>query len=425
MMKIELKVALRYIVTKRSFHFISVITFMSLIGITVGVAALISVLSIFNGFQDLTKEQFIGFDPHIRIAPNKGAWIKVSDSLINEIKNIPQVKLLTKTIMGRVVGINDTELQVFSLVSIPSDNIDFLEGVRKTTVFGNFSLKTKDGFPAIVLGNALADRLRVLPGDTIKLVSPKMIEQSIVGFQRQREVRAVLTGIFNSNIKDYDIMYGFASDTLGKLMLNPKVGNISSIDIKLNDIEDLEKVKDIISKMFLPGVQTSSQGLNPEQNNYKVQSWQDLNTDLFNIMRFERLATFSILSIIILLAVFNVLVSLSMTVVEKRQDIGILKAMGASTRTIRNIFLWEGLIIGIVSTFTGTALGLFVCWGQITFKWFRIDSNKFIIDAIPVSINPEDVIIVALFSLFLTSIATIYPAYRAASTQVIEAIRTG
>jgi lipoprotein-releasing system permease protein len=411
-MSIELKIALRYIVTKRSFHFISVITFLSLIGITVGVAALITVLSIFNGFQDLTKSQFIGFDPHIKIVPEKGAWIKVTDSLVDKLESIPKIKIVTKSISGRVVGINNTELQVFSIVSIPKDKVDFLSGVRKTTIFGDFSIQTKDGFPAIVMGNALADRLRVLPGDTIKLVSPKMIEQSVVGFQRQREVRAVLTGIFNSNIKDYDIMYGFASDTLGKLLLNPKIGYYSSVDIKLNDIQDLDEVKDIVDTMV-------------ENDSYKIQTWQDLNPDLFNIMKFERFATFSILSIIIVLAVFNVLVSLSMTVVEKRQDIGILKAMGASSHTIRNIFLWEGFIIGIFSTMVGTALGLFVCWGQINFKWFRIDSSKFIIDSIPVAVNYDDVIIIALFSLFLTSIATIYPAYRAASTQVIEAIRKG
>ena len=411
-MKIELKVALRYIITKRSFHFISVITFLSLIGITVGVAALISVLSIFNGFQDLTKAQFIGFDPHLRIIPQKGAWIRVDDTLISKLRAIPQVKLATTTISGRVVGINDKELQVFSLVSIPKDDNDFLSGVKKTTIFGNFSINTNDGFPAIVMGNALADRLRILPGDTIKLVSPKMIEQSVVGFQRQREVRAVLTGIYNSNIKDYDIMYGFSADTLGKLLLNPKRGTYSSIDIKLNNIDDLDYTKNLISGIIN----------NPE---YKIQSWQELNPDLFSIMRFERFATFSILSIIIVLAVFNVLVSLSMTVVEKRQDIGILKAMGASSRTIRNIFLWEGLIIGIISTFTGTAIGLFVCWGQINYKWFKVDATKFIIDSIPVAVNTQDVIIVALFSLFLTTVATIYPAYRAASTQVIEAIRTG
>lgn len=411
-MQVELRVALRYIITKRSFHFISVITFLSIIGITVGVAALIAVLSIFNGFQNLTKAQFIGFDPHIRIVPQKGVWLSLEDSLLNEIKQLEDISLVTKTISGRVVGINDKELQVFSLVSIPKENVDFLGGVRKTTIFGNFSIKTNDGFPAIVMGNALADRLRVLPGDTIKLVSPKMIEQSVVGFQRQREVRAVLTGIYNSNIKDYDIMYGFSSDTLGKLLMNPKPGNISSLDIKLHNIDNLESLQRKIAGII-------------NHPDIKIQSWQDLNPDLFNIMRFERLATFSILSIIIVLAVFNVLVSLSMTVVEKRQDIGILKAMGASNNTIRKIFLWEGTLIGLVSTSIGTALGLFVCWGQINFKWFRVDATKFIIDAIPVEVVTLDVIIIAVFSLFLTSVATIYPAFRAASTQVIEAIRTG
>lgn len=410
-MKIEQFIALRYIITKRNFQFISVITILSLIGITVGVASLISVLSIFNGFQSLTKTQFIGFDPHIRIVSEKGVWININDTLINKIKSIPEIKILTTTIQGRVVGINDTELQVFSLVSVPKNDSEFLDGVRKTTIFGKFYLETPDSYPAIVLGNALADRLRVLPGDTLKIVSPKIIEQSLVSFQRQKEIKAFVAGIFNSNIKDYDIMYGFSSDELGKRLLNPKIGNYSSIDIKLNDISKLVIIQKQIKKII-------------NNDAIRVLSWQDLNPDLFNIMKFERFATFSVLSIIIILAVFNVLISLSMTVVEKRQDIGILKSMGADNKIIRNIFIWEGFIIGAFSTVIGTLLGLFLCWGQINYKWFKIDSAKFIIDSIPVEVFTQDVIIVAIFSLFLTTIATIYPAYRAMNTKVIEAIRS-
>jgi lipoprotein-releasing system permease protein len=410
-MKIEQFIALRYIITKRNFHFISVITILSLIGITVGVAALISVLSIFNGFQALTKTQFIGFDPHIRIISDKGAWLKINDSVLNQIQSLPEIKILTKTIQGRVVGINESELQVFSIVSVPKKDIEFLDGVRRTTIFGKFSLESSEGFPSVVIGNALADRLKVLPGDTIKLASPKIIEQALVSFQRQREIRALVSGIFNSNIKDYDIMYGFSSDLLGKQLLNPKLGYISSIDIKLNDISKLEKIQNQVRVIV-------------NDKSIRVQTWQDLNPDLFNIMKFERFATFSILSIIIILAVFNVLISLSMTVVEKRQDIGILKSMGANNKIIRNIFIWEGFIIGLFSTVIGTIIGLFVSWGQINYKWFSLDSSKFVIDAIPVEIIPQDVVIIAVFSLVLTTLATIYPAYRAVSTKVIEAIRS-
>lgn len=416
-MKIELRIALRYIITKRSFHFISVITILSLIGITVGVAALITVLSIFNGFQDLTKSQFIGFDPHIKIIPKSGMFIKIDDYLINQISSIPEVKILSKSISGKIVGIKGSELQPFTLVSIPNDKIEFLEGISKSTVLGDFVLKTTNGFPAIIMGNILAERLNIFPGDTLKVVSPKMIEQSIISFQRQREISVVLAGIFNSNIKDYDIMYGFSSDTLGKMLLNPTIGSFSSLDIKLNDIKKIDLVSNKISEIF-----------NQNKNykiEYHIQTWQDLNPDLFAIMRFERFATFSILSLIVILAVFNVLVSLTMTVTEKRKDIGILKAVGASNNLIKRIFLYEGMIIGSAGTIFGTSLGLFLCWGQINLKWFKIDGSKFIIDAIPVIVNPSDVIFTMLFSLLLTSIATIYPAYRASTTKVIESLRTG
>ncbi|GAB1371487.1 ABC transporter permease [Candidatus Kapaibacterium sp.] len=410
-MKVEQFIAFRYIITKRTYHFISIITILSLIGITVGVAAIIAVLSIFNGFQVLTKSQFIGFDPHIRIIPESGAWINFQDSLYNEISKIEEIEIISKNIQGRIIGSNRSELQVFTLVTVPEDKSYYLDGVRKSTIFGKFSISSDNRLPNIVIGNAIADRLRVSIGDTIRLLSAKQVEQAIVSFARQREVKAIVSGIFMSNIKDYDITYGFSSDVLGKLLFNPKIGAVSAIDIKLKNIDDLNNIKSKLENYI-------------NDDKFKVITWQELNPDLFNIMKFERFATFAILSIIIFLAVFNVLVSLSMTVVEKRQDIGVLKALGADNKIISRIFIWEGIAIGIVSTLAGTLLGLGFCYGQINFKWFKIDGSKFIIDAIPVEVVAMDVITVAVFSLVLTSLAKIYPSIRASSTTVIESIRS-
>ena len=141
-------------------------------------------------------------------------------------------------------------------------------------------------------------------------------------------------------------------------------------------------------------------------------------------MRFEQLAAFVILSIIILIAVFNVLASLTMSVIDKKSDIGILKAIGANKEGITRIFRNVGLFSGVFSTVLGTALGLFLCYGQINFKWFKVDTSKFIIDAIPVKIDYFYVLIVIITSIVLSVIATIYPSKRAAKTNILNALRS-
>jgi lipoprotein-releasing system permease protein len=242
------------------------------------------------------------------------------------------------------------------------------------------------------------------------LLSPRSIERIISGVGLRGTQPALVTGIFNSNIKDYDSRFGISSDILAKSILNPKIGFVNSIDLRIKDIKHLDAMKSKIS------------GILP--NDLQILTWQDLNPDLFAIMKFERFATFAVLSIIIMLAVFNVLISLSMTVIEKRRDIGVLRSIGASGKAIRNIFVYQGLIIGFVSTVIGTALGLFVSFGQINYKWLKVDSSKFIIDAIPVAVDSTDVWIIAAFSLILSTIATIYPARRASDMDIIGSIRT-
>lgn len=409
-MKFEFFIALRYIFAKRSFNFITVITVLSIIGITVGVAALIVVLSIFNGFQNLTKNQFLGFDPHIRIVPNKGNWFD-SDGLIEQIETLNLTQSIVESYNSKVIGFNNNQVQVFELLAVELKNEDFFSGIKKSTIFGRFNLETDNSkLPGIVLGNVIADKLRVLPGDTLMLLSPRSIERIISGIGMRGTQAAIVTGIFNSNIKDYDSRFGISGDLLAKSILNPKVGYVNSIDIRIHDIKKLELIKSEISRLLPKDLQ--------------VLSWQDLNPDLFAIMKFERFATFSVLSIIIMLAVFNVLVSLSMTVIEKRRDIGVLRSIGSSCKSIRNMFVYQGVIIGFMSTVLGTALGLFVSYGQIHYKWLKVDSSKFIIDAIPVAVDLNDVWIIAFFSVFLSAIATIYPARRASDLDIIGAIRT-
>lgn len=409
-MKFEIFIALRYIFAKRSFNFITVITVLSIIGITVGVAALIVVISIFNGFQNITKQQFLGFDPHLRIVPKEGNWFN-SGQLLNEIKQHDNVGEAVESYNSKVIGFNNNQVQVFELLALDESQIDFYSGIERATIFGKFKLITDDKImSAIVLGNVLADKLRVLPGDTLTLLSPRSIEKIMSGVGMRGAQKAFVAGIYNSNIKDYDSRFGFSNDLLAKAILNPKVGEINSIDIRLHDLKYIEQTTSELNKII--------------SDNLQILTWQDLNPDLFAIMRFERFSTFAVLSLIIMLAVFNVLISLSMTVIEKRRDIGVMRSIGASKVNMRNIFIYQGIIIGLLSTFLGVIIGLFVSYGQINYKWFKVDSSKFIIDAIPLDIHMADIWVIAIFSLILSSLSAIYPANRAADVEVINSIRT-
>jgi lipoprotein-releasing system permease protein len=409
-MDLSFFIAKRYIFTKRNFQFISVITFLSLIGIAIGVAALIIVLSIFNGFQELTKQQFIGFDPHLRILPKNADWINLDSINISKIKNISGVNIVTSNISSKSIITKNQALQTVSINSIDEKYSEFYSGIKNSIILGKWQLSNDNSMPGIILGTSLAANLNAYPGDTVTLFSSSEIEQFLTRFHVNSGYSLIVTGIFASNIKDYDFTMAFITNNSAHLLFNPPVNSVTSIDIKVNNINNILLIKNHLESTL--------------NKVLKVITWQDLNPDLFYIMRFERFSTFAVLSIIVILAVFNVLISLSMTVIEKHRDIGILKSMGAETKTIYKIYLFEGLLIGSIGTFFGTAIGLAFCYGQINYKWFKIDTSKYIIDSIPMNIQFFDIVFIICFALFLSGLAAIYPAYRAGNTLIIDSIRS-
>lgn len=407
-MKFPTRIALRYVFSLRSFHLISVITIISIVGIVVGVAALISVLSIFNGFGEFAQNQMIGLDPHIRISAQEGAWIENVDSLLPELKDNPKIQAYAPIINGRVIIMDKSNMQVLNLSSVRKEELKFVSGISDSIMHGQFITEPVGGIQTIVIGAGLANRLGIFPGDTLSLMSPVMIEKAIKSHRKKKGIKALVTGIFRTHTKEYDELNGYSGMELGYSLFKPPAGSAFSIDIRLHDIGDVDVTMNEL------------RGILPE--GLRVQSWYDLHSDLYNIMKFERLATFVVLSLIIIIAVFNVLASLSMTVIEKKSDIAALKAMGATNSTMRKIFMTEGLFIGVVSTILGTGLGLLFCYGQQEYGWVGVDPRKYLVDAIPVSIHFVDVTATVVFSLLLSLLATIYPAKRAAESSLIEGI---
>ncbi len=397
----EYMIANRYVFTfRREFNFITIITIISSLGITLGIAALIAVLSIFNGFQKFAESQIIGFDPHIRISYDAN---KISsDNIVSIIRNYKEIDAYSETYQGKIILQNSNSMQASELILLDTKNYKYSAGIIKTIVTGKFDFSNPN-ISSIVMGSGVSERLDVLPDDTIYALSPDLIESSIKQMNTNQELPFYVSGLFISNSKEYDESICFADISLKDQLFTKNSNGVSSIDIKLKNLNVLDDFKDKLKVIF------------PEA---KIQTWYDLHSDIFNVMKLERLMVFIVLSLIIVIAVFNLLASLTMTVVEKQRDISVLKAIGAENSSIRKIFTTEGTMIGLMSAYYGTILGLGFCYGQMNFSWFKLDTHKYLIDAIPVSIDYYYVLGINIFAILIAYISTIIPS-RIASKQDI------
>ncbi len=403
-MKYYNKIAFKYIFSRSAYHFISIITKISMLGITVGVAALICVMAIMNGFQALTIEQIVGFDPHIRVTGSESE-LKELNSYLRADTQINN-SAINKT--GRVVAIGKDKLNVFEIRAYQNDSLDYLYGIKFNLNYGTFSFNGSGQLPGIVIGVALADKMKVLPGDTLTLFSPEIIEKSMLAYSNLKGRKFEVTGIFQTNIKDYDSQLAFTSFSGFKRLYGNK-SNTVSLDLKLFDFDLAQDKSRILASKF-PKLE------------YK--SWIDLNKALYNVMEFEKMASFIVVGLIIIIAIFNILASLSMSVIEKRKDIAVLMAMGATGKDIQKIFRHAGIFIGVISSLAGSIIGIGLCLAQEKYKLFTVDSGTYFIDAIPVSMNYIDILITVIFTLVLSAVSTYFPSQRAASTDIVNSFRS-
>jgi len=407
-MAFERFIARRYLLSKKKVQFITIITLISIAGVTVGVAALIAVLSVFNGFNKYQIDILTGFDPHLRVMPDSGATLSDYNSLIEKIKKETDVKAIAPfTINKGVISSKKNNLVAF-VKGVDEKAIGDLSDVKEKTTIGDFEFRDNDIVGGIVLGGSLAAKLEARVLDTITVMSPVGMEYALTQIVTPRTMKFIVRGIYDSNNREYDKMYSFIS--------LPKSQNLYELANTVNGIElrmdNIDKSDDTRAKL------TASLG-----KGYKVFTWYDLHENLYSVMQLERWTAFIILSLIIAVASFSIIGSLTMTVIEKRRDIGILKAMGTPNRSIVNIFMYEGVLIGIYGTIFGSLLGLGVCLLQIKYKLFPLDSMVYSIDALPIDLRYTDFIYVAICAMMLSFLASLYPALRAARQEPIKAIR--
>lgn len=394
----EFFIARRYLKAKHKINFISILSFISWLGISVGVAAMIIVISVFNGFGSLVKELLISYDPHIIIHSND--IYDVKKTLSEEFWDDKRIKNFSLQIEAKGILYN-SNYNLIQVKGLETETLNEL-GLKKNQF-------VKSHLPEVFIGQILAAKLGVLPGDTILISSLNSIRQSIIDFTSLPRIsKAVVVSIFNTNNKEYDDKYIFSEITDAQKILGGQIP-ASTIEIRLNDINDLSEVKNFLEQKF--------------SSKITITTWYDLHKNLYDVMQIERWSAFILLSMIISVAVFNILSTLTMMVVEKKRDIGILKTMGYNDFSIKRLFLYQGFLIGLIGIFFGLIIGLGVCYLQIEYKFYALDASKYIIDALPIKVEIADLLIITLSTLLLTALASIYPSKKANSINIIESIK--
>jgi lipoprotein-releasing system permease protein len=404
----ELFIARRYLRSKRQIRLINVIMTVSVVGIMVGVAALVIIMSVFNGFNGVVTSVLVGFDPHVRIEPARGKSMVLADSVRVLLETHEEIAGWAPYIQGKAILVSSNYNRVVYVKGVVDSLVSRVSGVSDRLVLGSMHLRDSTGNERIVLGLNLSDRLAATVGSEILLISPVGVDAMLLQFGQPESERFSVAGVYDSNNKDYDAHYAFISLEAAARVFAFGDG-VSGIDLRVHDIDEADGLKRELAGQLGAG--------------FVVSTWYDLHADLYAVMQIERWTAYIILCLIIAVAMFNVVGSLTMSVIAKRRDIGVLKAMGASRSSVTRVFLIEGVLVGLLGTLLGALIGLVVCYLQITYHLFPLDTSVYIIPAIPVDIDWSDIVTIVATSVLFSAAASTYPAMRAARLVVVDAIR--
>lgn len=405
----ELFIAKKYLKTKDKLNFISIISILSTLGITIGVAALIVVISVFNGFGNIAINMLIDSSPHLKIISIAEILETENDKIENIIKNDNRVLSYSPYLQGKIVVAKNSTYQILDAKGINPNSLSDSWGVSNKLMGGDVNFSTTSKIPEAAISLSIAMKLSARIGDTLTATSLKSIEKMLTNFLViPNKMRFVVKGIYKSNSKDQSGLLLYTNLLSAKRLL--KKNNISGFEIRLKNIDDASLIKSELEKVL-------------SEDKYSIYTWYDMNKDFYNVLKLERWGAFILLLLIISVATFNILGSLTMSVIKKRRDIGILRSLGVSKNGIQKIFMFEGILIGAIGTISGMFLGLLICYLQIEFKLYPLDPSKYIIDAIPMKLQISDLIIIPIASMFLSFIASLYPARRAVNLNVIDTIK--
>jgi len=411
-MSFEYFIGRRYLRAKRKQAFISLITILSTAGIAVGVMALIVVIAVMSGFESDLKSRILGGQSHIVLMRHGGPFTEYR-KILKDVEKIDGVKSATPVIYTQVMLRAASRVSGAVLRGIDPESagrvIKTLDKVSLHNPKAGMGESTDNDVPGIVLGKELANNLGVSKGDTIYLISPRGMISPIGHLPAMKRFR--LTGFFESGMYDYDGSFAYINIDQAQKIL--RMGNsVTGIEIRVDNMYNAREIaQKIVSNLGFP---------------FWARDWMQMNQNLFTALKLEKTVMFIILTLIVLVAAFNIASTLIMMVMEKTRDIAILKAMGATDKSIKKIFVFKGMVIGTVGTILGVIFGFVLCTILKHYKIAELTGDIYYFTTkLPVRLEFFDVVIIVSAALVICFFATIYPARQASRLDPVEAIRYG
>jgi lipoprotein-releasing system permease protein len=406
-MRFEAFLAIRYLKAKRKQAFISVITAISVVGVMMGVMALIVVLSVMNGFREDLMGKILGVNSPLVILSYEGAFSNY-DKVAKEASTVEGVVATTPFIYSQVMVNGQGSVSGAVLRGIDTSTAGKVIAIDRMIKRGSLqSLDAlHDGLPGIIMGKELAKMLGVQPGDTVTLVSPmgKLTPVGRVPESRKFKV----TGIFDSGMYEYDATMVYIS--------LKEAQDFIGFDDKATGVE--AKVADIYKADQVSAAVTKKLGYP-----YWAKDWKQMNRSLVSALKLEKIAMFVILIMIVLVGALNIISTLVMVVMEKNRDVAILRAMGATQKSIMTVFMLQGLLVGVVGTLVGLASGLGLCELLARYKFIELPSDVYYISTLPVRVEMWDVVLVIVAAMVISFLATLYPSWHASHLNPVESLR--
>ncbi|MDP7077715.1 MAG: lipoprotein-releasing ABC transporter permease subunit [Desulfobacterales bacterium] len=412
-MSFEYFIGLRYLRAKQKHAFISLITILSIAGVTVGVMALIVVIAVISGFESDLKSRILGGQSHV-VLMRYGGTLSDYRRVIKDVEKTPGVEAATPFIYTQIMLRSSSGISGAVLRGVDPESAGRVIKSLKRISFKDGSnvsqgQKKKIALPGIILGKELAKNIGVSKGDMVFLISPRGTLSPIGHIPAMR--RFMVTGFFESGMYEFDGSFAYINIVDAQKMLH--MGDtVTGIEVRVKDIYQAKSISErIVKQLGFP---------------FWTKDWMQMNKNLFSALKLEKTVMFVILTLIVLVAAFNIASTLIMMVMGKKKDIAILKAMGATDKSIRKIFVFKGMAIGTIGTIFGMCLGFILC---TLLKYYNIieltGDIYYFTTTLPVKLEMLDVFLIVAATMVVCFFATLYPARQASKFQPVEAIRYG
>ena len=402
-------ISLRYLRAKHKHGFISLISLISVAGITVGVIALIVVLAVYSGFTDGLRDQILGVNSHL-IIQRFGGSITEYNQVREQILTVKDVTgatpyLYAQTLVSSAHGGNGVVLR--GIDPKTAENVVGLSHQMISGTIDQLDQKSDARIPTIILGKVLASDLRVGVGDKVRLISPSgpLTPMGVI----PKIKTCLISGLFETGMYEYDATLAYMSlANVQNFLGEGDIAHGIEVTVKESALDNADKVgAEVIKRLG---------------SNYVAKDWMSMNRNLFAAFKLEKIGMFICLTLIILVAALNIISALIMVVMEKSRDIAILKSMGATSSSIMRIFFLQGAVIAGTGTTLGVLGGLGLCELLARYKFIELPSNVYPMTTLPIKVLPMDVTIIAVASIVITLLATLYPSWKASQVQPAEVL---